>query len=220
MSARDLGDRDAAQGLGWQLRWALVIVACLAIFGIGAMLLTRSVVRAYVISSGSMMPTLLQGDQVFFNMTAYGLRDPVFGGHLWPGAMPPPRRGDIAVMDWDGTMTVGRIIGLPGEQIAIRDRQVYIGGAAISEPYAVHGDSHVNPSGARDNLAAVEIPPGQVFVMGDNRDRSYDSRFRGVVPVEALRGRAGLIYYSWDRARNRVRWERMGHAPGATPGSS
>ena len=199
------------------MRWALLIVFGIAGIGVVASAVTRTFVRAYVIPSESMMPTLLPGDRVFFNMTAYGLRAPLVGAGSSPS---PPTRGDIAVLQWgdDGTMFVERIIGLPGETIAIRDKQVFIDDVALDEPYAVHADAQIKPEGLRDNLPPLVIPPGQIFVLGDNRDRSYDSRFRGLLGVEALRGRAGVIYFSWDEEKQRVRWERIGHRVGAAPG--
>ena len=120
MSVAGRDDRDAGLGVGFQLRWALFIVVGLAAFGLVVSLIVRPAVRAYVISSGSMAPTLLQGDHLFFNMAAYGLRDPVLGSRL--AGTPQPQRGDIAVVEWGDAMIVSRIIGLSGEEIPIRDR--------------------------------------------------------------------------------------------------
>jgi signal peptidase I len=212
MGLADRDDRKASLGFGTQLRWGLFILAGLAVIGMAVRLVVRPAVRAYVIGSGSMAPTLLPGERVFFNMAAYGLRDPVFDTRL--GNTPQPQRGDIAVVEWGDAMIVSRIIGLPGEEIAIRDRQVFINGAPIAEPYAVHSDPKAI-TGPRDNLAPVTIPPGALFVMGDNRDRSYDSRFRGNVSIEQLRGRAGMIYWSSDNEQGRIRWERIGKTAGA-----
>ena len=192
------------------LHWG-VILASAVVYGWLLSPVPRVLTQAFTIVSGTMIPTLLTGDHLLADMTAYGVRDPLFAARLTSGA--PPQRGDIAVFAWEGErgLFVFRIVGLPGEEIAIRDKQVYIDGTALAESYVVHGDSAV-VAGNRDQLAPLRIPPDRVFVMGDNRDRSYDSRFRGTVPIAALRGRAATIYYSRDESGSGVRWHRIGAA--------
>ena len=188
-----------------------VILASAVVYGWLLSPVPRVLTQAFTIVSGTMIPTLLTGDHLLADMTAYGVRDPLFDARLTSGA--PPQRGDIAVFAWEGEpgLFVFRIVGLPGEEIAIRDKQVYIDGTALAESYVVHGDPEVVARN-RDQLAPLRIPPGRVFVMGDNRDRSYDSRFRGTVPIAALRGRAATIYYSRDESGSGVRWDRIGAA--------
>ena len=198
-----------------------------------AVLLLRSfVAEPFRIPSGSMIPTLLVGDFILVNKFAYGLRDPVFHHEFWEGER--PQRGDIVVFRWPNDPSVDfikRIVGLPGDHIAYRDKVLYVNGEALpqtadgvySAPRVPGGTAYrlredmaehvhhviVNPDEpARD--FEVEIPPGQYFAMGDNRDGSFDSRGWGTVPEANLVGRAFFVWMSWDAARMRPNFSRIG----------
>ena len=169
-------------------------------------------VAPFQVPSGSMRETLLPGDYVLVFRGAYGLPLP-FGSARLPGNR-APRRGDLVVLrapDRPGERLVKRVIATAGETVAMVDRRVIVDGDTLSEPWAVHTITAVHPAGfdPRDNLAPLTLGPGQVFVLGDNRDDSEDSRFWGPVREEDLIGRAFLIHWSWDERAGRPRWERI-----------
>lgn len=197
-----------------------------------AVLVLRSfVAEPFRIPSGSMIPTLLVGDFILVNKFAYGLRDPVFHHEFIKGTR--PQRGDVVVFRWPrdaSTDFIKRIVGLPGDQIAYRDKVLYVNGAAqVLEPDGVYvatplpgvtayrmrealdGREHqviVNPEEpARD--FEMTVPAGEYFAMGDNRDGSYDSRGWGTVPERNLVGRAFFIWMSWDSSRTQPHWSRI-----------
>ena len=104
-------------------------------------------------------------------------------------------------------------MGVGGDTIRIVNKKVYINGVEVPDPHAVYKDDTVLPAEAqkRDNFGPVTVPPGNLFVLGDNRDRSLDSRFWGFVPLSDVKGKAFIIYWSWDRQETTVRWTRLGH---------
>lgn len=163
----------------------------------------KSWIRAFRTPSMSMRPTLVLGDFFFVRKT------PVDRS---------PRRGRIVTIPYprDPSKTfVKRVVGLPGEVIEIRNKEVFINGVPLNEPYVIHEDPTTRPAGYdyRDNFGPYSIPSDAVFVMGDNRDNSNDSRFFGPIPSRAIIGTAVVIYWSWDPGGNRVRWERIGRNP-------
>lgn len=165
--------------------------------------LKRHVAQAYRIPSGGMRHTLQIGDHIVTNKLRFKYSH--------------PERGDIVVFplpEDPEKYFLQRVVGLGGETLAIRDKQVFINAQPLDEPYAVHLDKRVLSATERprDNLAPLTIPADALFVMGDNRDNSYDSRFWGVVQRAAVEGVATSIYWSWDRAASRVRWGRIGKA--------
>jgi signal peptidase I len=104
-----------------------------------------------------------------------------------------------------------RVIGLPGDSIEIRNKRVLLDGTELDEPYADYAEGMVGKMlTPRDNLGPVTVPAGTYFVLGDSRDRSYDSRFWGPVAGDAIRGRVHIIYWSWSSEEHAVRWERLG----------
>lgn len=177
---------------------------------LGAALLLAATVRAVALSpcrimSASMEPGLHAGDWVLVNRLAYGLRLPSTDAMLlhWD----TPARGDIVVFRaTSGGTYVKRVIGLPGEMVEIRDKRVLVDGKALEESYAVYRDPRNMP--VRDSLHPVLVPRNEVFVLGDNRDRSTDSRFRGFVHRDKILGRAVLIY--WSSGGADMYWERIG----------
>jgi signal peptidase I len=107
---------------------------------------------------------------------------------------------------------IKRLIGVGGDKIEVRNKIVYVNGVPLDEPYAIHNDINVEGP-PRDNFGPFTVPRGSFFVMGDNRDQSYDSRFWGVVDMDEIKGRAFIMYWSWDSEGsllNQVRWSRLG----------
>ncbi len=168
--------------------------------------------RTYVfqqskIPTGSMIPTLLIGDYIMVNKFAYApvSRSLPFLGRIEEAILPirDIRRGDIVVFKFPEEPEkdyIKRVIGLPGETIEIRDRQVYIDGTPLSEPYKIHK----NPKGLnfdQDDYPRTRVPEGALFCMGDNRDNSRDSRSWGFVPRDNLKGRAFMIWWSYEEDR-------------------
>lgn len=176
--------------------WAESIVIAVVL----ALLIRTFVVQAFKIPSGSMLPTLQIGDHILVNKLIYRFEK--------------PSRGDIIVFKFpygDGKDFIKRVIGLPGETIELRDKQVFINGQPLEETYAIYKDPHIltNPHSPRDNFGPVKVPEGHLFVMGDNRDQSMDSRFWGFLDMGKIKGKAFIIYWSWDREHFRPRWERI-----------
>jgi signal peptidase I len=171
------------------------------------------VVQAFKIPSGSMLPTLQIGDYVLVEPLRYGVRLPALGG--WLLRWSDPRPGDVIVFANPKQPTqdyVKRVVAVGGEVVEIRDKQVLVDGRprAVPGAYFADGSSHVQLVGPRDNFGPAAVPPGKVFVLGDNRDQSVDSRFWGFVDVDEVGGKAFLIYWSVDGEDGWVRWERLG----------
>lgn len=176
--------------------------------------ITTFCVQAFRISSGSLEPTLLVGDFVLVNKMIYDNGSLGLDRALLPRR--PVRRGDLVVFKdprEPGKDLVKRIIGLPGERLEIVNKAVLVDDIPLAEPYVRHIDPFIftraNPVSRvlirRDNLEPETVPPGAVFVMGDNRDDSDDSRFWGPVPLSGLKGRPWLVYFSYEVARDEER---------------
>ncbi len=189
-----------------------------------ALFVRTFLLQAFKIPSSSMENTLLIGDHIFVNKFIYGYHIPWTKGRVLK--LREPARGDIVVFVFPEDPSkdfIKRVIGLPGDVVEVVRKQVIVNGTALREPYVRYADG-LGPGGfvrARDNLQPVRVPPGKYFVMGDNRDRSYDSRFWGFVDEDALIGKALFIYFSIDwgkdvrwfeawRYPEFVRWERIG----------
>jgi signal peptidase I len=159
------------------------------------------------IPTGSMIPTLLIGDYIMVNKFIYAppTSAPLLGS-LERAAFPMRQvhRGDIVVFKFPEEPEkdyIKRVVGLPGETLEIRDRQVYIDGHPLDETYKVHR----NPRGLnidQDNYPATRIPDDAYFCMGDNRDNSRDSRSWGFVPRDYIKGRAFMIWWSYEEDRD------------------
>jgi signal peptidase I len=181
-------------------------------------LLLASAVRGFVlqgfeIPSISMLPTLQAGDHLLINKLRYGVHLPLLD--LWLLRYAEPRFGDVVVFDFPLNRSedyVKRVIAGPGEVVEIRDKRVFVNGEPRDTEYAYFAEGReASPaSGLRDNYGPATVPSGHLFVLGDNRDRSYDSRFWGFLPVEAVEGEALAVYWSWDQQDRWVRWERLG----------
>ncbi len=183
-----------------------------------ALFIRTFVVQAFKIPSGSMLPTLQIGDHLLVSKFIYGIKIPFSGTTLIP--IKSPERQDVVVFKYPKDRSVDyikRVIGIPGDTLAIRNKKVYINNSPIEDPYAHYTSSTVMVGSPRDNLSAIEIPDGKVFVMGDNRDNSHDSRFWGFVDQKDILGKAFIIYWSWDITSPllsfdrmaSVRWERL-----------
>ncbi len=177
----------------------------IAIALIIALIIRALFVQAFRIPSGSMIPTLLIGDHILVEKVTYRFRE--------------PRRKEVIVFKFPLDPSkdyIKRVIGLPGDTVRIVNKQVYINGKRLVEPYVQHTDPTVLPASVspRDNYGPVKVPPHKFFVMGDNRDNSFDSRFWGFVPEKNIVGRAFIIYFSWyPHGKNPlkwVRWSRIG----------
>jgi signal peptidase I len=174
-----------------------------------ALVIRTFVVQAFKIPSGSMLPTLQIGDHILVNKFIYGLRIPVYGTRYF--SFVDPARQDIVVFvfpeDRDKDF-IKRVIGTPGDTVEVRHKKVYVNGEPIEDAHA-HYTEGEGPA-PRDTFGPVTVPPRHIFVMGDNRDHSFDSRFWGFVPFEDIKGKAFVIYWSWDGEDHWVRWSRLG----------
>ena len=178
-----------------------------------ALIIKTFVVQAFKIPSGSMIPTLKIGDHILVNKFSYGTKLPFTDRIIIP--MKGPSQGDIIVFKYpedENKDFIKRVIGLPGDTVEIKDKKVHINGKPIEESYPIHGDKMVYPSGLqpRDNFGPITVPQGSYFVMGDNRDFSLDSRYWGFVKLNKIKGRAFIVYWSWNGEESWVRWERIG----------
>lgn len=186
---------------------AILIAFILALF------IRTFIVQAFKIPSGSMKPTLLVGDHILVNKFLYGVKIPFTDITLVP--VKKPKRGDIVVFKFPEDPKkdfIKRVIAVSGDTVQIRNKEVYINDKPIDDPYGIHIDPHTIPGKLRprDNLDPVSVPPDSLFVMGDNRDHSYDSRFWGFVKLSSVKGKAFIIYWSWDKENLGVRWGRLG----------
>lgn len=174
-----------------------------------ALLIRTFVVQAFKIPSESMLETLQVGDHLLASKFAYGVKIPFTDKYIYEGE--PPQRGDIIIFQYPNDPSVDyikRVIGVPGDVIEVRDKQLYRNGQPVKEGYIRHTD----PDGIeplRDNYAPVTVPQDKYFVMGDNRDNSLDSRFWGFVDRKAIRAKAWRIYWS-SQGLGDIRWNRMG----------
>jgi signal peptidase I len=201
-----------------------------------ALCIKYSIVEAYKIPSGSMEDTLLVGDFLLANKFIYGSRLPIIGIRL--PALAQPKAGDIVIFKYPGDPKVNyikRCVAVGGQIVEVRNKVLYVDGKEIPDPpRAKHEDTEIQQG--RDDYGPIRIPNGYLFMMGDNRDKSYDSRFWGPLDKKLVLGKAMIIHYSWASDENspfvslydltsipnwmfynlihfpqRVRWNRIGH---------
>ncbi|MGO9312352.1 MAG: signal peptidase I [Syntrophobacteraceae bacterium] len=181
-----------------------------------ALFIRTFIVQAFNIPSGSMEPTLLPGDYILVNKFIYGIRIPYMNIKIF--SYNEPKRGDVIVFIYPKDRSkdfIKRVIGMQGETVQIIGGKIYIDNTLISDPWG-YFDEQVTPDfiAAVENFGPVLVPEGSLFVMGDNRNRSEDSRFWGFLPLNNVLGKSFIIYFSWDReAENlsgKVRWSRIG----------
>ncbi|RMF18932.1 MAG: signal peptidase I [Candidatus Dadabacteria bacterium] len=208
--------------------WQSLLLALLA-----ALAIRHFLIQAYKIPSGSMIPSLLIGDQLIASKFAYGIRLPFFSTKLVHFAT--PGHGEIVVFRFPEDPSkdfIKRTIALPGERIRIEQGIIYVNDQPIPrQPAGVAHDGQyagarlyqeqwggcsymvqysAAPSHPFWNMPEVQLGPDEIFVMGDNRDHSNDSRFWGTVNLDLLEGQPLFIHFSWDSEKNTVRWDRIG----------
>lgn len=225
-----------ASRFGVVLEWAKSFIIAIALF----LFIRAFFVEAFKIPSGSMERTLLVGDFLLVNKLVYGAEVPFTGQNL--PALRTPQRGDVIVFQWPGDRTknyVKRLVGLPGDTLAMEDGMLFRNGVRQVERYVLHTEPDYDPSGeefrwqrnylvrraeaqagyhpSRNNWGPLVVPEGNYFVLGDNRDNSSDSRYWGFVPDSLVRGRPIMVYYSYapDSGKQvawlaKIRWERLG----------
>jgi signal peptidase I len=195
--------------------WALVLTFLLRAF----------VIQAFRIPSESMLNTLLIGDFLFVNKFEYGPKIPFTHVRL-PG-LRAPRTGDIIVFQFPEDPSkdfIKRCIATGGQTVEVRNKVVYVDGtpSPVADAHVYHLDPTISCGpdvhpfkedaglvSCRDNFGPFRVPPGRLFMMGDNRENSNDSRFWGTVPMDYVKGRAMFIYWSWDATRFQPRWDRL-----------
>ena len=186
-----------------------------------ALLIRTFIIQAFKIPSGSMENTLLIGDHILVSKFSYGTHIPneipfldikLFDDIVLFSKV--PQRGDIIVFKFpkdERRDFIKRVIGLPGDFLEVRRQKVYINDKLYEDTHARHTDPASNDSLVpRDDFGPVLVPEEYVFVMGDNRENSQDSRYWGFLNVKKIRGKALMIYWSWNRIENWVRFERFG----------
>jgi signal peptidase I len=182
-----------------------------------ALVIRALVVQAFKIPSGSMIPTLLVGDHILVNKFIYGPRIEIPFTGTFVAKLPGfarIHRGDVVVFVYPVDRSkdfIKRVIGVEGDVMEIRKKTVFINGKRIQDSHA-NFEEGLTEDGVqvRDNFGPIVVPPHHIFVLGDNRDRSYDSRFWGFVDLNDIKGKAFQIYWSWDREDHWVRWNRIG----------
>ncbi|OYD17586.1 signal peptidase I [candidate division WOR-3 bacterium JGI_Cruoil_03_44_89] len=215
----------------WLLDLLYIVVAVLFI--------RAYVIQAYKIPTGSMEDTLLIGDFLFATKFNFGLQVPFQNKMVFKWSR--PKRGEIIIFKYplEHKDFVKRCVAIAGDTVEIRNKVLYVNGERVDEPYVVHkdrrmfpplevndlkryqklweDDNFLNAGGyVRDNFGPVEVPEGTVFLMGDNRDNSYDSRYWGPLPYDNLRGRPFMIHWSWEKGipmyklMRKIRWDRIG----------
>ena len=199
-------------------RWQVILkeyAEALIIAFVLAMIIRAFFIQAFRIPSGSMLETLQIGDHLLVSKIVYGVKVP-FTDKVLVRFSDPGRR-DIIVFEYPVDPSkdfIKRIIGVPGDTIEIRDKEVYVNGEKLDEPYARHTDPHIIP-GQRDNKGPFTVPADNYFCMGDNRDESHDSRFWGFVDRGKIKGKAWIIYWSWPQfslgGLTDIRWGRIGN---------
>ncbi len=176
-----------------------------------ALFIRAFIVQAFKIPSSSMEPTLLVGDHLLVNKFIYGLRIPYTDIKLFQ--YKKPARGDIIVFIFPKDRSkdfIKRVIGTEGERVAIVHNKIYINEKLIDDPWG----RFTMPRTSIEEYGPVKVPENSLFVMGDNRDNSQDSRFWGFVKLNEVKGKALIIYLSWDSNAqdllNKIRWTRFG----------
>jgi signal peptidase I len=229
-------NRQRGRALRLAVEWARSFLVAIVVF----LLVRAFLVEAFKIPSGSMEGTLLVGDFLLVNKLVYGAEVPFT--HVRLPAVRTPHRGDVVVFQWPEDPSknfVKRLVGLPGDTLAMRDGKLIRNSVPLREAYVRHTEPGVDPSGedfrwqrdhlvrtaeasesyhpSRDNWGPIVVPPLEYFMLGDNRDNSLDSRYWGFVPDSLIRGQPLIIYYSYQPDAGtsaawltRIRWHRLG----------
>jgi len=222
----------------WALEWGKAIVLALVLW----ILIRSMLLQAFRIPSSSMENTFLVGDFLFVNKAVYGAEIP-FTGHRLP-AIREPRHNDLIVFDspeTPGLHVIKRVVGIPGDTLVMVDNRLWRNGYAADEPFVLLTNDHVDPTDPRmrdwqqcclaggdpdsyrpslKNWGPIVVSKDSVFVMGDNRNNSYDSRYWGFLGRDRIAGQPLFVYFSFDKARGRllspfsaIRWSRLFSVP-------
>ncbi len=182
-----------------------------------ALFIRAFAVQAFQIPSSSMEPTLLIGDYLLVNKFTYGIRIPYTDVKFFQ--FKKPQRGDVIVFIFPLDPSkdfIKRVIGTEGEKVEIIHNRIYINDRLIDDPWGHFVTNQIPRSYLKrmENFGPVVVPKDSLFVLGDNRDNSEDSRFWGFLNVNAVLGKALIFYFSWDRNAeglfDKVRWSRIG----------
>lgn len=204
----------------WYREWSEALIVAVIL----ALIIRTFLFQAFKIPSGSMLDTLLIGDHLLVNKFIYGTQIPFMDDSYLK--MRDPERGDVIVFEFpddegksyfERRDFIKRVIGTPGDLIEIKAKKVYVNGAVYDLPQEVHKDNQVIPpvAGPRDFAGPIKVPADSYFVMGDNRDYSFDSRFWGFVHKSKIKGLAFIKYWSWNTKADlleKVRWNRIGRS--------
>lgn len=178
-----------------------------------ALVIRTFIVQAFKIPSGSMEDTLLIGDHLLVTKFLYGTKIPFMDKKILK--IRDPKRGDVIVFEYPEDTSkdfIKRVIGTPGDTVEVKEKKLFVNGQPYNNPHEVHKEKEIIPKeqNPRDNFGPIKVPENSYFVMGDNRDRSYDSRFWGVVPSARIKGLAFIKYWSWDSDSFGVRFKNIG----------
>ncbi len=214
-SVPDSGVQKKQKSVFREYAEAIFIALLLALF------IRTFIIQAFKIPSGSMEPTLLIGDHILVSKFSYGVHIPNVIPFIHLKLFPDivlfsemPERGDIIVFKFPKNEQrdfIKRVIGLPGDLIQVKSQKVYINDKPYEDPSAFHSEApSPDPIMPRDDFGPMVIPDGHLFVMGDNRENSQDSRYWGVLDVKKVKGKALVIYWSWNTEDRWVRSDRFG----------
>jgi len=178
-----------------------------------ALIIRTFFVQAFKIPSGSMEDTLLIGDHLLVSKFLYGTKIPFTDSKILK--IRDPKRGDVIVFEYPEDPSkdfIKRVIGTPGDVVEGKDKKVFVNGKLYEKPHEIHKETEIIPKAQnpRDTFGPVTVPTDSYFVMGDNRDRSYDSRFWGFVKSSKIKGKAFIKYWSWDNDKFSVRFRNIG----------
>jgi len=178
-----------------------------------ALVIRTFLVQAFKIPSGSMEDTLAIGDHLLVSKFIYGTKIPFNNKRVL--TFRDPQRGDVIVFEYPEDPSkdfIKRVIGVSGDIVEGRDKKVFVNGNLYQNPHEIHKEKEIIPKemNPRDNFGPITVPENSYFVMGDNRDRSYDSRFWKFVRRDQIKGLAFIKYWSWDREKLRPRLGSIG----------
>jgi len=178
-----------------------------------ALIIRTFLVQAFKIPSGSMEDTLLIGDHLLVTKFLYGTKIPFTDTKIFK--IRDPRQGDVIVFEYPEDPSkdfIKRVVGTPGDVVEGREKKVFVNGKLYENPHEIHKEKEITPKAQnpRDSFGPVTVPADSYFVMGDNRDRSYDSRFWGFVKSPKIKGEAFIKYWSWDNEKFTVRFKNIG----------
>jgi signal peptidase I len=178
-----------------------------------AMVIRTYLVQAFKIPSGSMEDTLAIGDHLLVSKFMYGTKIPFVDARIL--TIRDPRQGDVIVFEYPEDPSkdfIKRVVGVPGDTIEGKEKKVYVNGKPYENIHEVHKEKDLIPKemNPRDTFGPITVPANSYFVMGDNRDRSYDSRFWKFVKRDQIKGLAFIKYWSWDHEKFKPRFGNIG----------